>query len=159
MIVNSIYFLIRRFLYQYKVRKFIVFADIWTKDDSLKGAWAVKSTKFDIAILQYYKFRLDVYVPFSGIIVLQMLSSKRASQNVGVMHPYWFVYILSLHYKEEISPCFKLDVFWTPSVLEGVLSNWPCLWSECLFVCQSVFEYLRDRSLVSSEILHDVEVQ
>ena len=39
----------------------------------------------------------------------------------------------------------KHTKFWTPGLLEGVLSNRPCQWSVCPW---SVFKYLRDRSLV-----------
>ena len=52
--------------------------------------------------------------------------------------------------------------FWTPGLPEGVLSNHPCL-SVCVSVrpCvrPSVFKYLRDRSLVFSETLHEVRRQ
>ena len=45
--------------------------------------------------------------------------------------------------------------FWTLGLPEGVLSNHPCGQS----VCPSVFRYLRDRSLVFSKTLQEVEGQ
>ena len=52
---------------------------------------------------------------------------------------------------------FQKKLFWTPGLLEGVLSNRPCpsvCWS--MVFRWSVFKYLRDRSLVFSNFLHEV---
>ena len=46
--------------------------------------------------------------------------------------------------------------FWTPGLPEGVLSICLCGPSVCPCVCVSVFKYLRDHSLVFSEIFHEV---
>ena len=48
--------------------------------------------------------------------------------------------------------------FWTPSIPGGVISNHPCP-SVCPSVHVLVFRYLRDRSLVFSETLHEVRGQ
>ena len=48
----------------------------------------------------------------------------------------------------------RSDTFWTLGLPVGVHSNRPCL-----SVRLSVFRYLRDRSLVFSETLHEVSGQ
>ena len=46
--------------------------------------------------------------------------------------------------------------FWTPGLPEGVLSNRSCPSLRGPLVRPSVFKYLRDRSLVFSNFLHEV---
>ena len=56
---------------------------------------------------------------------------------------------------QMIKEQLKRPLFWIPGLSVGDLSNCPCQWSVCL----SVFKYLRDRSLVFSDILYQAESQ
>ena len=58
-----------------------------------------------------------------------------------------------IHFKVNIFQCV-IDTYWTPDFPVGIQSNRPCPSFR-----PSVFKYLRDRSLVFSETLHEVRGQ
>ena len=102
----------------------------------------------------FSSFSISIHQSSTMFFILQLYSSfftsiPYSSSIFFILHLYFsfFVYILHLY-----------SSFWTQGLPVGVHSNRPCP-SVRLSVCLSVFKYLRDRSLVFSETLHQVRGQ